>query len=640
MLAPAARRAVGEDEVVGRGSSGASDGEDGRRQTVDDVLRPSSRRDLRAFPSLVRQAFSVVWEADRRQLLLAAALQLAAGLSLAGQLLVLRSLLQSVGMSEGISDLTAVVPELVAFAALLVVVAGAAVAQREQQRLLTESVTKFTAGRVLDVATAVDLVNFDRPSFYDRLERARVNASVRPLQIAQGVIGLLGAGAAIAAVGVTLVVVEPVIAFVIVVGALPSVYMNRLSARVLHAFTVEQTPGDRRRAYLFQILTRKEEAQEIRAFDSQSYLRDEHDRLFDRRIAATRRLVRRRSFYGVVSALIAAAVTVVSIALLLTFVQSGRITVPDAVVAVGAIVLMAGRLRSLISSSGSLYEGALFLGDFTDFVEVGDRHASQRDASEPVPEFEAIELRDVSFTYPSRTEPSLQSVSLTVKKGEVIALVGENGSGKTTLTKLLAGLYRPTEGEILWDGNEISGTHLARLREHVTVIFQDFAQYFLTAHENVAIGRFAQMHDRAAVEKAASMAGADRFLAGLPNGYDSLLGPAFVGGSDLSLGQWQRVALARAYFRNAPLLILDEPTASLDPRGEYEIFRRVRDLAAGNTVLLVSHRFSNVRIADRIVVFEGGRIVEQGSHDDLMATDGVYAELFELQAKGYRRSGY
>ena len=607
-----------------------------RTQTIDDVLGPSGERDVRRLPKLVGQAFALVWRAARRQLLVAGGLQLAGGLSLAAQLLVMRRVLDRIGIDGGTPQVSAIVPELIAFGVLLVIVASAAVGQREQQRLLTEHVTKYTTGHVLDVATHVDLIDFDRPSFYDRLERARVNASARPLQIAQGVLGLLGAGAAVAAVGLTLIVIEPLVAAVIVFGGLPSIYFNRLAARALHAYMIEQTPGDRRRTYLFQTLSRKDEAQEIRAFDSQEYLRTEHDRIFDGRIAATGRVVRTRLVYGVLSGVIAALVTVASIVLLLVFVRVGRMTLADAAVAIGAVVIVASRLKALIASSGSLYEGALFLTDFTNFVEAGERQSAQRIASRAVPAFERIRLERVSFTYPSRQLPSLEDVSLSIRQGEVIALVGENGSGKTTLTKLLAGLYRPTAGVVRWDDDDIDDVHLSRLREHVTVIFQDFARYFLTAHENIAIGRTERIDDRGGVERAAAEAGAARFLSSLPRGYDTLLGPSFVGGSDLSLGQWQRVALARAYFRRSPLLILDEPTASLDPRGEYEIFQQVRDLAQGHTIVLVSHRFSNVRIADRIVVLEAGRIVEMGSHEQLMSAAGLYAELFKLQAEGYR----
>jgi ATP-binding cassette, subfamily B, bacterial len=604
-------------------------------------MRPAGgRRRLRRLPALVRQAFALVWQAAPRELMIAGGFQVLAGVSLAGQLLVMRRVLDRAVVTDGVPDLGSLAPELVLFGVLLVIVAVAGVAQREQQRTLGEYVQKYTTGRVLEVSAHVDLIEYDRPSFHDRLQRARVNASVRPLQIANGVIGLLSSGATVLAVGAALLFIEPLIVAVIVVGGLPSIFLNRLSTRVLHAFAVRQTPGDRRRGYLYQLLTRKEEAQEVRAFDTGQHFQKEHDRLFDERIVDLKETVRLRMLYGTLSGVMAAIVTVGSIVLLLVFVRMGRISIGDAAVALVAVVLLAGRIRGLVGSTGNLYEGALFLEDFTDFVAV-ERYVAKRSGSgeaepDPVPPFGRIDLRGVGFTYPSRTEPSLQDIDLSIEHGEVIALVGENGSGKTTLTKLLAGLYRPSQGAILWDGHDVAEVDLAALRAHVAVIFQDYARYFLTAHENIAISRTRDLDNRELVRLAAQRAGADQFVMDLPAGYDSLLGPSFEGGSDLSIGQWQRIALARAYFRDAPMLILDEPTASLDPRGEYEIFQQVRRLAEGHTVVLVSHRFSSVRAADRILVLQDGRITEEGDHDALLARDGHYAELFRLQAEGYR----
>jgi ATP-binding cassette, subfamily B, bacterial len=630
------RRRAPDDPNGGEGARAEPDAKQ-EASSFDDIIDQGKERDLRRLPALVGQAFTLVWRAAPRELGLAGVLQVLAGLSLVAQLLVMRRILETILDAEGALRIGALVPDFLLLGALLVLVAVAGLAQREQQMTLAEIVQKYTTGRVLDVSTRVDLIDFDRPGFHDRLQRARVNASVRPLQIANGVVGLLSGGAAVVAVGAALIWLEPIVAALIVVGGVPTLYLNRRISRLMHGYAVRQTAGDRRRAYLYEVLSRKEEAQEVRAFDSSTHLRVEHDRLYDDKIADLRRTVRRRLALGALAGVVGAVVTVGSLGLLLAFVSIGRLEMSDAAVAVGAVVIVAGRIRGLLASSGSLYEGALFLRDFTDFVAAGPPQREWRSPAAVSPRgFSGLHLENVSFTYPSRSEPSLQNVSLSVQHGEVIALVGENGSGKTTLTKILAGLYRPTGGSVRWDGIEMEEGDLGAVREHVAVIFQDFARYFLTAHENIAISRIQQMGNRSRSREASRRAGAEGYLADLPKGFDSLLGPAFAGGSDLSTGQWQRLALARAYFRDAPILILDEPTAALDPRGEYDIFQQVRRLAEGHTVVLVSHRFSNVRAADRILVLDEGRIVEDGSHDALMARGGLYAELFNLQADGYR----
>lgn len=621
--------------------SSESDSRHGRQTTIDEILTASdNKRELRRLPSLIAEAFRLVWAAAGRHFGTAAGLQVVGGLALAGQLLVVRRVLlrfEAGGALPSAGDLGV---DLAMFAVLLALVGLSGVAAGEQRRVMAELVAKYTTGRVLDISSRVDVIEFDRPAFYDRLTRARVNASSRPLQIAEGVIGLARGLSTVSAVGLTLLFLEPLLIVLILIGAVPTVVLNRMSSKILYTFAVEQTPRDRRRGYLLNVLSRKGEAHEIRSFDSGTYLRAEHDRLYDERLAGLRATVRKRLFLGGANALTASAVTVGTILLLVTFVRGGRLSAADAAVALGAVILLAGQVRGLAGASGSLYEGALFLREFTDFLAIERAGVLDRARQPAIPRvedsFQRIELREVSFTYPSREEPSLQGVNLSIERGEVIALVGENGSGKTTLTKLLGGLFRPTTGALLWDGEDVADRPLSELRAHTTVIFQDFAKYFLTGRQNVGISRIDQLDDLDAIIDAAERAGAHNFLADLAGGYESLLGPAFVGGSDLSIGQWQRVALARAYFRDAPLLILDEPTAAIDPRGEYEIFEQVRSLAVGRTVVLVSHRFSSVRVADRIVVLQDGRVVEVGPHEQLLEAGGLYAELFRMQAEGYR----
>jgi ATP-binding cassette, subfamily B, bacterial len=261
--------------------------------------------------------------------------------------------------------------------------------------------------------------------------------------------------------------------------------------------------------------------------------------------------------------------------------------------------------------------------------------ASRDGRSESPWSFDRLAVEEVSFSYPDTDRNAVDGVTLEIGRGEVVALVGENGSGKTTLAKIVAGLYRPDAGRVLWDGVDIAGVDPDELRESVAVIFQDFQQYLLPARENIGMGRHERIDDVARIAEAARQADADEFLTGLPEGYETMLGREFSGGWDLSVGQWQRIALARAFFRDAPLVILDEPTASLDARAESTLFDRIRNLLHGRSVLLISHRFSSVRSADRIYVLEHGQVAEHGEHDELMRLGGHYAELFTLQARAY-----
>jgi ATP-binding cassette, subfamily B, bacterial len=283
-----------------------------------------------------------------------------------------------------------------------------------------------------------------------------------------------------------------------------------------------------------------------------------------------------------------------------------------------------------------LYENTLFLDDFNSFVELVPELEAARPTGTAPASFSVLSVEAVSFAYPGTQLLALDDVTLQLHAGEICALVGENGSGKTTLAKLLCQLYVPTSGRILWDGVDTATCDRDALRRQVSVIFQDFGQYFLPAEMNIGVGDHERASDRESVIAAAREAGADDFLALLPQGYETILGRQFEGGVELSVGQWQRVAIARAFFRGAPFVILDEPTAALDPRAEHELFERIREVARDRTVLFISHRFSSVRCADRIFVLDHGRVVESGSHDELTENDGLYAELFTLQAAAYQ----
>jgi ATP-binding cassette subfamily B protein len=327
------------------------------------------------------------------------------------------------------------------------------------------------------------------------------------------------------------------------------------------------------------------------------------------------------------------------VAALLVLALNGRIGLADAGAAAGAVFVLGERLMNAVFSAGMLYESSLFIEDFTSFLAMAPEVEARRRRDQAPTGFRRLRVEDVSFTYPSATTPAVTNVSMEIGAGEIVALVGENGSGKTTLAKLLCRLYLPHAGRILWDEVDTATVDPDGLRRSVAVIFQDFLHYALPARENIGMGRHQRLDDLDAVVAAATQAGAHDSLAKLPQGYETVLGPEFHGGKELSVGQWQRVALGRAFFRDAPFIILDEPTAALDARAEHELFDGIRTLCQGRSVLLISHRFSSVRTADRIYVLEGGKVVESGSHEQLMALGGLYADLFTLQAAAYLAPG-
>lgn len=599
------------------------------------LLLPVKQRGLRRLPLLVWSALRLVRRSAPRELAISTALQLLAGVGVAGQVLLTREILQSVlAIGDGAAA-GGVVPILVGLAALSALLSFAGQARIEQQRLMGELVGRYAVDQVLEVSSSVHLMAFDSPTFHNRLQRAMINAAARPTQMVTGILGIVSAGLTIAGISAALVVIEPLFLLFVLLAYVPLWMATTRMSKIAYAFGVEQTERDRRRDYLSQVLVRREQAAEVRAFSLAGFFRQRHRELWDERIAEVRRLVARRLRYGAVGGLMTSALTASSVGVLVLFISQGRLELAEAGAAATALVFLGQRLQVLTSSSGALYESSLFIEDFTTFVDAMPVLREARgDLVPPVP-FERLEVEDVTFQYPSRSVPALRGVSLHIDRGEVVALVGENGSGKTTLAKLLAGLYSPASGSVRWDGVELAQCDPDLVQAGVGVIFQDFVRYALTVHENIAVGRVDQFGDRAAVEAAAAKAGAHDYLAALPDGFDARLGAEFYGGSDLSIGQWQRLALARAFFRDAPFLILDEPSASMDARAEAALFEQIRRLYVGRTVLLISHRFSTVRTADRIVVLREGRVVEQGRHEELMLLGGLYAELFALQAMAY-----
>jgi len=596
----------------------------------------------RRVPRVLLSSFRLVWEAAPGRFVASLAPQIIAAVVTAVQLIITRDLIAAVIATGTGSDLSRVGYLLAAMIVLSIVSTGTGLVQGQQQQILGAIVDRHTNSVLLDRIIAVDLKRFETPEFQDLLRRA-INASSRMLGVAQTAITLARGLFLIAGIAAALYLLQPVLLVIALVGLLPISIASAAGSRQSYKFWKSMTPNERRRSYVFGLFTSRESAKEIRAYTLTPYLRALYERLSNERLVELVKNLRRRVGYQLLSAGASSVVTALTYGVLGYLVIERRIGVAEAGAAIAASQQLSGQLSGLVGNLTQLYESSLFLEDWQEFASL----AAARPAltAVPVTPFQRIDLDHVSFRYPPSASDdgsapvpprlALDDVSLEIRAGEVVALVGENGSGKTTLAKLLSGLYRPDSGQVRWDGVD-AGTRDPRwVYEQVAVLFQDFARFMLTARENIGLGRVERMAEADSIIRAAERAGADAFVGSWPERYDTMLGPFFLGGRDVSIGQWQRIALARAFFRDAPLVILDEPTAALDARAEHDLFTRMRDLFADRAVLLISHRFSSVRSADRIYVLHEGRVVEQGNHDELMDLGGLYAELFTLQASAY-----
>jgi ATP-binding cassette subfamily B protein len=603
-----------------------------------DVIHEEQKGTWRDLPMLLGRSLALVWRAGRNEFLVTSALQLMSALGLAAQLFVAKAVFDAIlSAGRGSGAFASILPELVALAVLTVTLDVLAALRTEQSRTLGELVGRRALDRIMDVSTRVDLLSFESADFYDRLRRAQATGPFRALQIAQGSVGLVGALVAAAGIVIALAALQPLLLPLVLVGYVPLWIVGRLNSRDFYRFGFQMTPNDRMRSYLQRIMMERDPAKEVRSFNLAPVVRRRYDALYDERIKELRSLARRRTLRSVLGSFAQSFLTALAIGGMAYLYVSGRIGLATGGAAVFGLYQLSGRLSAIHWNLNSLYESMLFVRDYESFLALEPGLAAEADAPAPRA-FTTLEVDDVSFTYPEATRPALDGVSLEIRAGEVVALVGENGSGKTTLAKVLAGLYRPQRGHVLWDGVDVNDVDRDDLRRSIAVIFQDFERYLLTARENVGFGRPERVDDRDGIADAALRADAHDFIDALPDSYETMLGREWLGGYDLSIGQWQRVALARAFFRDAPFVILDEPTAALDARAESALFDRMGELLEGRSVVLISHRFSSVRNADRIYVLQHGRVTEQGTHAELMALGGHYAELFTLQARAYVES--
>jgi ATP-binding cassette subfamily B protein len=596
----------------------------------------SERKSLGRLRTLVGSSLTLVWSSGRRALLALVAVQLVAAAAMAGQVLAVERVLSGILAAQadpGAEVMDKVLAPVVALAALSALAAAAGAIQVQLQRLLGESVGRTMWGKVLSVATGVGLRYFESSEFYNRLNRVQTSAVVRPYQVTQGLLSMASALAASIGLGITLYLISPLLLPLVVVAGIPLLITSGRESRLEFDFSVQQTPALRLRSYFTMLQTGRDEAKEVRAFGLAGWLASRFDGLYAAYLRDLRAHVLRRGLLSLVGQLGAAVVLGGTLIALVALIDHGDIGVAEAGAAIVAIRLLATQVQALFRGVQSIFESGLFLDDLRQFLALGQA-AIDEDTGEEAPErFAHVRAEDVRFRYPGADRDALKGVDVELRAGEVVALVGENGSGKTTLAKLLAGLYEPDAGRVLWDEQDVSSFRPSSLRARIAVVFQDFVRYALPATDNIALGRVDDPADPVQVRAAAAAAGAETMLDRLPNGFDTVLSRLFAGGTDLSGGQWQRVALARSFYRDAPLVILDEPSASLDPRAEHELFDTLRDALRARTALFISHRFSTVRGADRIYVLHEGEIVEQGTHDELVARDGRYAELYRLQTQ-------
>jgi len=502
--------------------------------------------------------------------------------------------------------------------------------------LLADRYTHHVSVEVMRKAASLDVTVYEDPVFYDRLERARVQATDR-LAMIQQMGRLIQQTVTAMAFSAVLIRYSPFLLLLLVAGILPAFLGESHFAFLTYAKNFRQTPARRQMDYLRQVGGSKEAAKELKLFNLSEYLTNRFTayskQIYEENVA----LNRRRLFWGGLLALVGQLGYYGAYALSIYRTIQGRYTIGDLTLITTAIMQAMSNIQQAFSTASGVADQALFLTDLLAFFEMKPSVASKENGlPAPSPMTRGFEFRNVSFVYPGTDRRVLSNFSFTLQPGERVALIGENGQGKTTVVKLITRLYDPSEGQILLDGVDLREYDLADLHAEIGVIFQDFMRYEMTARENIAVGRVEVSHTANEIEHAAEKSLAAGVVARLGGGYDQMLGRRFEGGVDLSGGEWQKLALARAYLRDAQLLILDEPTAALDARSELEVFERFAELTQGKMALLISHRFSTVRMADRIVVLEGGRLVEEGSHAQLIALGGRYAAMFEMQAASYR----
>ena len=504
------------------------------------------------------------------------------------------------------------------------------------KRILNDQFLLYANVQLLNQAMQLDLAHYESAEFHDVLNRAQQSGSTYPLRVVELLSRLLGASTRLAGLVTLLVRFSPSVILLLMVSVLPTFWVGvRYSARRFW-MNRRQTPSRRLSDYFYQVLTDPKYVKEVRLFNLGAHLVEQYRTIRHEFNQESRRLARNKSLAQVCIELLGGVGFYGAYSLVLWQTIRGLVTLGDLTLYAGAFQQAQELIEQILVSLATLYEYNLYVSQYFELLDISPRVVTpQRPQPFPKPMVRGLQFQDVYFTYPGLSQPTLKGINLSVAPGECIALVGLNGSGKTTLLKVLTRLYDIDQGKIVIDGVPLQQFSLDDLRSQIGILFQDFARYALDVQDNIGFGNLPQRQDMALVTQAASGAGATAVIEGLEDGYQTILGKMFSGGVDLSGGQWQKIGLARAFMSNAQILILDEPTAAVDAIAEHDLFQRFRQLTQGKMSFLVSHRFSTVRMADRIVVLEDGKITEVGTHDQLMAQAGRYAEMFHIQAESY-----
>lgn len=603
---------------------------------------PDKSGGARRFLSVFRhtpRAFALVWQTSRRLSVVLLALSLVAGLVPAAIAFVGKLIVDSVVLAietGADADQRWVLIWVLTELGLVLTVAAAQKGIEVANSLLRAQLGQRVNEMILEKALTLELSDFEDSEFYDRMVRARREASSRPLSLVRRSFGIVQNTTSLIAYGGILLSFSGWAALVLVLAAIPAfVVETRFSDDAFRLFRW-RAPESRKQMYLETVLAREDYAKEVKLFDLGPLLLKRYRTIFEELYAEDRALTLRRGFWGLILGGLSTLALYGAYAWIALSAVASAITLGDMTMYLLVFKQGQSALSAILSAIGGMYEDNLYLSNLYEYLEheSSGLRSGQTEGPDPA---DGLRIEDVHFRYPGAKDDAISGISLHIPPGSKLAIVGENGAGKTTLIKLLTNLYEPTSGRVLLDGLDVREWDRAALRKRIGVIFQDFVKYQMLFGENIGAGDVTGFDDQDRWAQAAAQGMADEVVERLPDGYQTQLGSWFRGGQELSIGQWQKVALSRAFMRrDADILVLDEPTASMDAEAEAKIFERFRDLTDDRVAILISHRFSTVRMADTIAVLDRGEVVELGSHEELMGEGGRYRRLFDLQAEGYR----